>query len=140
MVNRTVEKAEVLAEELRDLEDSTRLEGPAARLEAIPWETNVIERELGQIDLIINCTNIGMSPVDPEVIPQRLLQPHHLIYDMVYSPPRTRLMAAAESAGAKAANGMSMLLWQGALAFEFWFNCEAPVEEMRKGLLPDSTL
>jgi len=135
LVNRTVEKAEMLAEELRNLDDNTRLEGPAARLEAIPWNANAIEKELGQIDLIVNCTNIGMNPVDPELIPQRLLQPHHLIYDMVYSPPRTRLMAAAESVGAKATNGMSMLLWQGALAFEFWFSREAPVEAMRRGLM-----
>ncbi len=136
LVNRTLEKAEALAKELHDMTgDSDRLEGPTARLEAIPLEERVLERELDQIDLIINCTNIGMSPVDPELIPQRLLQPHHLVYDMIYSPPRTRLMAAAESVGAKSANGMSMLLWQGALAFEFWFNREAPVEAMREGLL-----
>ncbi len=135
LVNRTVEKAEALAKELHAMTgDSDRLEGPASRMEAIPLEAKALERELDQIDLIINCTNIGMSPVDPELIPQRLIQPHHLVYDMIYSPPRTRLMAAAESAGAKAANGMSMLLWQGALAFEFWFNREAPVEAMRKGL------
>lgn len=136
LVNRTLEKAEALAKELHDMTgDSDRLEGPTARLEAIPLEERVLERELDQIDLIINCTNIGMSPVDPELIPQRLLQPHHLVYDMIYSPPRTRLMAAAESVGAKSANGLSMLLWQGALAFEFWFNREAPVEAMREGLL-----
>ena len=136
LVNRTFEKAQSLAEELHDLADnSDRLEGPADRLVAIPWETGDIERELEYVDLIVNCTNLGMKPVDPELIPQRLLQPHQMVYDMVYSPRRTRLMAAAEAQGARAANGLSMLLWQGALAFEFWFNREAPVEAMRKGLL-----
>jgi shikimate dehydrogenase len=53
---------------------------------------------------------------------------------MVYSPARTRLMAEAEEEGAKAANGLGMLLWQGALAFEFWFNQSAPVQAMRAGL------
>ena len=136
LVNRTVEKAEALAGELKDLMiDPDKLEGPAGRLLAIPWEEKAIERELENIDLIINATSVGMKRTDPEVIPSQLIEPHHLIYDMIYSPARTRLMADAEEAGAKAANGLSMLLWQGVLAFEFWFNRSAPVEAMRKGLI-----
>jgi len=110
------------------------LEGPADRLVAIPWDERAMERELERIDLIINATSVGMNRTDPEVIPERLLEPHHLIYDMVYSPARTRLIADAEAAGARAENGLGMLLWQGALSFEFWFNREAPVDAMRKGL------
>lgn len=136
LVNRTVEKAQNLAAELRDLMlDPDKLEGPAGRLVAIPWEERAMERELEHIDLIINATSVGMKRTDPQVVPPALIEPHHMIYDMVYSPPRTRLMADAEEAGAKAANGLSMLLWQGALSFEFWFNRAAPVEAMRSGLL-----
>ncbi|MDF1862301.1 MAG: shikimate dehydrogenase [Verrucomicrobiales bacterium] len=136
LVNRTVEKAEVLAKELEDLmTDPEKLEGPAERLVAIPWEVKAMEHELDQIDLIINATSIGMKRTDPEVVPAHLIAPHHLIYDMVYAPARTRLMADAGAAGARAANGLSMLLWQGALSFEFWFNQDAPVEAMRKGLM-----
>ncbi len=135
LVNRTVEKAEELASELREyVIDPDKLEGPASRLVAIPWEEKAMERELEHIDLIINATSVGMKRTDPEVIPQRLLEPHHLVYDMVYSPARTRLIADAESAGARAVNGLGMLLWQGALSFEFWFNREAPVDAMRRGL------
>jgi len=136
LVNRTVEKAETLAEELSDLlEEPDKLEGPASRLGAIPWDEHAMERELNQIDLIVNATSIGMKRTDPDVVPQRLIAPHHLVYDMVYAPARTRLMASAEAAGARAANGLGMLLWQGALSFEFWFNRDAPVEAMREGLL-----
>ncbi len=135
LVNRTPDKALALAAELRDvLHDPDRLAGPADRLVAIPWEEKAMERELGQVDLIINATSLGMKRTDPDAVPQRLIQPHHLVYDMVYAPPRTRLMAQAEAEGARAANGLGMLLWQGALAFEFWFNREAPVEAMRQGL------
>lgn len=135
LVNRTVDKARELAAELRDaFHDPDRLEGPFDRLAAIPWEERAMERELGQIDLIINATSLGMKRTDAEVLARRLIQPHHLVYDMVYSPARTRLMAEAEEEGAKAANGLGMLLWQGALAFEFWFNQPAPVEAMRAGL------
>jgi len=135
LANRTEEKAQALRGELVDLmTDPDRLEGPSSRLTAIPWEPKALEREMDQIDLVIQCTSLGMKRTDPEVLPQSLIQPHHLVYDMVYSPPRTRLMAAAEAEGARAANGLSMLLWQGVLAFEFWFNREAPVEAMRQGL------
>ncbi len=135
LVNRTVDKAKALVTELQGLmSDPEKLEGPANRLVAIPWEEKAMEREMGQVDLIINATSIGMKPTDPEVIPQRLIEPYHLVYDMVYSPARTRLMAGATAEGARVANGLGMLLWQGAMAFEFWFNREAPVEVMRAGL------
>lgn len=135
LANRTVEKARGLAAELKDLfHDPDRLEGPAERLIAIPWEERAMERELGQVDLIINATSLGMKRTDPDVVPQRLIQPYHLVFDMVYTPARTRLMTFAEEEGAKAANGLGMLLWQGALAFEFWFNRPAPVEAMRSAL------
>jgi shikimate dehydrogenase len=94
-----------------------------------------MEREIDRIDLIINATSLGMKPGDAAVVPGPLLQAQHLVYDMVYSPPRTRLMSEAGDVGARAANGLGMLLWQGALAFEFWFERPAPVEAMREGLM-----
>jgi shikimate dehydrogenase len=128
LVNRTVDKVRELAAELDEI-----LPGPG-RIVAIPREEAAMQTELGQTDLIINATSLGMKPDDAAVVERHLLQPHHLVYDMVYSPPRTRLMIEAEEAGARAANGLGMLLWQGALAFEFWFGRSAPVEAMREGL------
>ena len=89
---------------------------------------------MDQVDLIVNGTSLGMKRTDPQLLHPSLIQPHQMIYDMVYSPPRTRLIADAQAEGARAANGLSMLLWQGAISFEFWFNREAPVDAMRKGL------
>lgn len=135
LVNRTVAKAQALALELQSLLTAPEsLKVPARQFVAIPWEEEAMEREMKQVDLIINATSIGMKPSDPEVLPQHFIEPHHLVYDMVYSPSQTRLMASAGAAGARSANGLGMLLWQGALAFEFWFNREAPVEAMRAGL------
>ena len=136
LANRTLSKVKTLEAELEEFfHDPDRLEGAAERLTAIAMEdAEALADELDQIDLIINATSIGMKTTDPPLIPGHEIQPHHLVYDMIYSPPRTRLIADAEAAGARAANGLSMLLWQGALAFEFWFNQEAPVEAMRKGL------
>jgi shikimate dehydrogenase len=57
-----------------------------------------------------------------------------MIYDTIYSAERTPLLSAAVEAGARGANGLSMLLHQGALAFEIWFQREAPIDVMRKAL------
>ena len=75
-----------------------------------------------------------MKRSDPPLLPSSLFEPHHLVYDMIYSPPKTRLLTEAAAAGARTANGLSMLLHQGAISFECWFNREAPLEAMRRGL------
>ncbi len=134
LVNRTAEKAQSLAAELDEFFHDARVSGPVDRLEAIPWDEDALARQMDHVDLIVNATSLGMKPTDAELIPRRLIQPHQMVYDMVYSPPRTRLIADAEDAGARTANGLSMLLWQGALAFEFWFNRRADVDAMRAGL------
>ncbi len=134
LVNRTLEKAQSVAEEVKPLMDRTDLEGAGARLTAMKPTDPRLETELDQVDLIINATSLGMKASDSEAFPYRFLQPHHLVYDMVYAPPATRLMKSAINQGGRAENGLSMLLWQGALAFEFWTGLQADVEIMRRGL------
>ena len=134
LVNRTVEKANALAERLRPLFMNPRVLGPAARLEAIASEESAIRMQLADTDLIVNATPLGMNSSDPVPIQARLLAPHHMVFDCVYGPRKTALQRAAEQAGARSANGISMLLHQGALSFSFWFAREPPIEAMRKAL------
>jgi len=135
LVNRTLEKANALAEQLRPLFSGPRVLGPTMRLEAIAWNESTMRIRLGDIDLIVNATPLGMNPSDPSPVPARLLAPHHIVFDCVYGPSKTGLVRAAEEAGARGANGLSMLLYQGALSFAIWFNREAPIEAMRVALL-----
>jgi shikimate dehydrogenase len=135
LVNRTVEKANALAERLRPFFMEPRVLGPAARLEAIAWEESAIRIQLADTDLIVNATPLGMNSSDPAAIPARMLSPHHMVFDCVYGPSKTALLRAAEQAGARSANGISMLLHQGALSFSIWFDREPPIEAMRKALL-----
>jgi shikimate dehydrogenase len=134
LVNRTLEKANALAERLRPFFMEPRVLGPMARLEAIAWEESAIRMQLADTDLIVNATPLGMNSSDPAPIPARLLAPHHMVFDCVYGPSKTALLRAAEQAGARSANGISMLLHQGALSFSIWFNREPPIEAMRKAL------
>jgi len=135
LVNRTQDKARELAAELTPFFQNPRVFGPGERVEVMPWDNEVLRNVLPQIDLIINCTSLGMKRTDASPLPSAILQPSHMIYDTVYAANRTRLMQAADEAGARSANGLSMLLHQGALAFEIWFNREAPLEVMRAALL-----
>jgi shikimate dehydrogenase len=134
LVNRTREKAESLRDEIAPMLEDEMIHAASSRVTVAEWSDQQLESELGNVDLIVNATSLGMKRSDPPLIPPHLLQPHHLVYDMVYSPRRTRLIADAENAGARAENGLSMLLHQGVISFETWFNLEAPVETMRHAL------
>jgi shikimate dehydrogenase len=57
------------------------------------------------------------------------------VYDMVYRPAETRLLQAAQAAGCRVANGIGMLLYQGAKALEIWSGQPAPIRPMRQALL-----
>jgi shikimate dehydrogenase len=134
LVNRTYEKAQALTERLRPYFAGPRVLGPAARLEAVAWDETALRAQLGDVDLIVNATPLGMNPNDPAPIPARLLAPHHMVFDAVYGPSKTSLIRAADEAGARGVDGSSMLLHQGALAFQIWFEREAPTEAMRHAL------
>jgi shikimate dehydrogenase len=134
LVNRALAKTSVIVERLRPFFAEPRVLGPVTRLEAVQWDEAAIRAQLADIDLIVNATPLGMNPSDPVPIPARLLLPHHIVFDCVYRPSKTALLHAADEAGARGANGLSMLLHQGALSFSTWFNREAPIEAMRSAI------
>ena len=134
LVNRTLEKANALAKQLRPFFSGPRVLGPTTRLEAVAWDESAMRMQLGDIDLIVNATALGMNLSDPSPVPARLLAPHHIVFDCVYGRSKTALLRAAAEVGARGANGFSMLLHQGVLSFSTWFDREAPVEAMRAAL------
>lgn len=134
IANRTFDKAKQVANELQDYFTGPKVFGPVPRLQAILWEEAAFRFQIANIDLIVNATPLGLNRADAPAIPARLLAPHLMIYDTVYSPARTALLGAAAAAGARAANGLSMLLHQGALSFQIWFERDAPIDAMRKAL------
>jgi len=135
LVNRTPAKTNALVDRLRRFFAEARVLGPVARLEAVPWDEGAVRTQLADIDLIVNATPLGMNPSDPAPIPARLLAPHHIVFDCVYRSSKTALLRAADEAGARGVNGLSMLLHQGALSFSLWFNREAPIEAMRSAIV-----
>ncbi|MGI8820362.1 MAG: shikimate dehydrogenase [Chthoniobacterales bacterium] len=134
LANRTPEKAQELADELRPHFRDARVAGPVARLEAVPWDERSLRLQIANTDLLVNATSVGLRRSDPPLLTAALLVPHLMVYDTVYGPHRTGMLRAAAEAGARGANGLSMLLHQGALAFETWFDRDAPLEAMQSSL------
>ncbi len=126
VANRTPIRGEVMVERLK--EKFPQCEVFALSLERVSAE--VVE----EAELIINATPLGM---DGKSFPLSLsawegLRSGHLVYDLIYWPPKTPLLKLAEERGAKVESGLSMLIEQGAEAFSIWTGFEAPVERMKK--------
>ena len=92
---------------------------------------------LKNADLVVNTTSAGMSP-NEETLPiedTSWLSARHILYDIVYKPSETRLMAIAASKGVNVHGGLSMLIGQGAIAFELFTGHKAPYSIMKSEVL-----
>jgi shikimate dehydrogenase len=118
VLNRTLERAQALVSDLGSHP------GYAARLRALPLTEETLVESARAADLLVNATTVGMWPhVDDSVWPDTVPVPAHLaVFDLVYNPLETRLLRQALNAGARAVDGLGMLVRQGALAFDMWTN------------------
>lgn len=84
-------------------------------------------------DIIIHCTPVGMHPnEDVSLIPAELFRPEQVVFDIVYTPLETKLLAKARSRGLKVIYGAEMFINQAVLQFERFAGVDAPVEVMRQ--------
>ncbi len=94
-----------------------------------------VQRAIDGADILVNATSIGMSPDDDQTpAPADLLGANLTVFDVVYNPLQTRLLREAKTAGARTIDGLEMLVWQGAIAFEKWTGEKAPVDVMRQSV------
>ena len=84
-------------------------------------------------DILTNGTSLGMAPnIDTCPIPDAsFLRPELIVSDVIYNPRQTKLLKMAEEIGCPFFNGLYMLLYQGAAAFELWTGQEMPVEHIK---------
>jgi len=121
LVNRTPSKVEAIATEIAARFPSVRV------IAGYPHTT---------VDLLLNATSLGLQTGDASPLDEKQfsLKQTRAVYDMIYRPAETRMLAAAKAAGCRTANGLGMLLHQGARAFEIWTGKPAPLEVMRRAL------
>jgi len=93
-----------------------------------------LKASLDSSDLLINATPIGMKDGDASPVGKEMLHTGLRVYDMVYNRPVTELVREAKGLKLHAVNGLGMLLYQGAIAFESWTGVKAPVAVMRRAL------
>lgn len=122
LINRTKEKALELGAEIAKENSKVNLRYD------YPTET---------VDLVINGTSLGLKagdalPIDMEWLKTR--KPKR-VYDMIYRPAETPLLQEARKIGCQTANGLGMLLYQGARALELWSGQSAPIKTMRDALV-----
>ncbi len=121
ITNRTQPRAEELAKELR---------GVCKRVDVLSWG-----EAMPKVDLVVNCTTVGLlhsaqeheSPIDA-----KRLSADTLVMDLIYNPQETPLLKGAKQAGCRVLNGLSMLVYQGAGAFDMWTGKKAPVDVMMR--------
>ncbi len=121
------ERAETLTEHIRSRVNFKSVE-------FIPSERSKISREVKDAEVFVDATPLGMKEDDPISIDVEWLEPATLVVDLVYNPPKTPLLKAAEGRGCRTLNGLGMLLHQGAKSFEIWTGMDAPVDVMRSAL------
>jgi shikimate dehydrogenase len=125
IANRTRSKADDVIKELAPLKVEAR---------SVPLTRAAVENELKSADLVINATSVGLKKGETLGFDARMFSPRLFVYDTIYRPAQTELLEAAEAAGAKVANGLSMLLHQGERAFEIWTDQKAPLAVMKRAL------
>lgn len=87
--------------------------------------------------LIVNTTSLGLAASDELPLPRAILEKAQAAVDLIYNPPITKFLRRAQRAGCRTANGLDMLLYQGARAFELWTGRPAPLPAMRRALMRD---
>ncbi len=104
----------------------------AKEVKALELNDENLSSVLATADILVNATSVGMSPnINQSPVPARLLKTELVVFDIVYNPLKTRLLAEAEAAGAETISGIDMLVRQGALAFELWTGAKAPIDIMK---------
>jgi shikimate dehydrogenase len=125
VLNRSAERAQRLVDDLSPHAGGTWLE-------ALPAATGSWAKMAPRVQLLVNCTSVGMadSSEDASPVPSGLIRPEMLVFDLIYRPLETRLLRDARASGACVLGGLPMLVYQGAASFKIWTGQNAPIDIM----------
>ncbi len=127
VASRTVASGEALAARFRGVGSGS--------VSAVPLDGPEVVEALGSADLAVNATTVGM--IDPgAAFNVELLPAAATVFDCVYVPAETPLVANARARGLRAANGSEMLIQQAAIAFERWTGVGGMAGVMRDAVAP----
>ncbi len=129
LLNRTVERAEALA---LDMEKITGKPISVGRLDA-----DTQARTFAGAGLVVNTTSLGMHPNVEEtpLMAEGAVHSQLVLYDTVFNPLETRMMAQFRDVGAPVCGGLDMLVYQGARSFQIWTGMEPPTDVMKQAVV-----
>lgn len=123
LVNRTLARAEELA----------RRFAPGVQAHGF----DEVPRLLPHADLLVNCTSLGLAGKPPLEVDLAPLKPRAVVYDVIYVPLETRLLAAARKRGHRTVDGLGMLLQQAGFGFRKWFGGDPRVTPELRAMIED---
>ena len=148
IVNRTIPKAIALAEELSKKISKQYVDimskDDVEKNKDVTFDTNItgmgfddkhLPEAIVNCAMLVNTTSSGMDESQPLLINKEWLQSETIVYDIVYTPPITKLLKAAHEKGCSTIEGIGMLVHQGAIAFERWTGVEPCINTMKNALL-----
>jgi len=116
---------------VKDINEKTNCKATLYDLDDI----EALRREIADSDIFTNATGVGMKPLEGQTyIEKDMLRTDLIVTDVVYIPVKTKLLEMAEEVGCPTMNGLGMMLYQGAKAFELWTGKEMPIEHMKEFL------
>lgn len=127
LANRTPQRMLTLADELT-------ASSPTVPIHTTPHDAHAWTTACRAADLVVQCTSLGLHDADRFPLSADAFRSGQQVYDLVYNAPVTPAMAAARAAGADVANGLNMLLHQGAASFTIWTGINADLDAMRAAL------
>jgi shikimate dehydrogenase len=127
LVNRSIAKIESLAHRLRAI-------SPGTEITTLEFGDMLLRSKCRDANLIVQTTSLGMKEGDPEVIPESYFTSQNCVYDTIYQPAETAFLASARRAGCRTDNGLSLLIHQGAIAFQHWFPGTTPLPCMLQAM------
>lgn len=97
-------------------------------------DLDALKREIASSFIFTNATGVGMKPLEGQTyIPDKsFFRPDLIVVDIIYSPTETAMLKMAKEVGCKTMNGLGMMLFQGAAAFEMWTGKPMPIEYMKE--------
>lgn len=121
IANRSIEKADHIVMTINQ-------HIPGVKARSIGLDENLLKEEIADSKILINTSSIGMddSKNRSPLVNMKELHKDLFVADIIYNPKKTKFLLEAEKCDCKTMNGMGMLIYQGALAFELWTDSKMP--------------
>lgn len=128
IANRSAKRAESLANKVRNIGQTD--------VEVVTWDKNVWKKIMPTCGIIINATSFGMrnnGDLAP-LIPWQSIGKETVIYETIYEPLETGFLNSAKKSDLVVVEGLDLLLYQAAIAFEIWTGAEMPLDVVKKSM------